>query len=52
MPAGGFVANSGFTPGGQTAPAGWASFDDAAFPQPAPAAATTPAGSFGDSTFG
>lgn len=47
--AGGFLLPSGFTPGGQTAPAGWASFDDAAFAAPAPAlgAATAPAGGVG-----
>jgi hypothetical protein len=45
------MASSGFTPGGQTAPAGWASFDDASFPPPPPSAATVPAGGFGGSDF-
>lgn len=47
--AGGFLVPSGFTAGGQTAPAGWASFDEAAFGAPAPAlgAATAPAGGVG-----
>jgi hypothetical protein len=46
------MAPSGFKPGGQTAPAGWASFEDASFPPLPPPAATMPAGRLGGGDFG